>query len=74
MVIQNIETKKQYTMPRASWDALGKNQKLFKVIDERDEEEIKPQIIDNMAKPGTGSAVITNEEEKTNTKKTKKKN
>lgn len=54
MVIENLQTQKQYTMPRTSWDKLGKRQKLFKVINPKDEEEIKPQLINNKLKPDTG--------------------
>lgn len=73
MEIQNLETKVKYRMPRTSWEKLGKNQKLFKVLDETDEEEAKPQIIDNTVKPRTGDAVIIKgDDKKTNTKQTKK--
>lgn len=54
MVIQNIQTKVKYPMPRSSWDALGKNQRLFKVLVETDELEVPVQIIDNVLKPPTG--------------------
>lgn len=41
-------------MPRKSWDALGKNQRLFKIIDENDTAEEPVQTIDNTLKPSTG--------------------
>lgn len=71
MEIQNLETKVKYNMPRTSWEKLGKNQKLFKVLNETDEEEAKPQIIDNTVKPHTGNAAVVIKDEKN--KHTKKK-
>lgn len=71
MRIRNIETKKEYTLPRSEWDKMEKNQKLFKVIDESDEEEKKPQIIDNTMKPHTGNKDVIIKDEKN--KQTKKK-
>lgn len=62
MKIKNIQTKKEYTMPRLSWEQLGKNQKLFKVLDDSDEDQIPLQTIDNLAKPSTGN--ITHKQSK----------
>jgi hypothetical protein len=62
MRIQNIATKKEYTMTRESYEGLGKNKKLFRVLDETDTIE-EPQIIDNIAKPKTGEAKKDNKAE-----------
>lgn len=55
MRVQNIKTKVEYTMPRFDWLQLGKNQKIFKVLDDTDEDQVPLQIIDNITKPKTGN-------------------
>lgn len=68
MEIQNKQTKIKYKMPLESWEALGKNQKLFAITDNNDTEEVAHVIIENV-KPNTGNK---NNTQKTNTSKNKK--
>lgn len=72
MEIQNKETRVKYTMSRESWESLGKNKKLFNVLNESDDNMPKDQVIDNLVKPGTGEASKDNST-KTTTNKSRKK-
>lgn len=46
MIIQNIHNPKVINeITRKEWDALGKSQKVFKILDETDSKMIKEQII-----------------------------
>lgn len=52
-------------MSKENWDKVGKNQKLFKVIEDNDEPIVKDQVIDNAVgkvddKPKNGSKKDTN--------------
>lgn len=68
MKIKNLKTGIEYSMPKTSWEELGKSQKLFVVVDKTDEVEKPIQYIDNKAVPTTGNKL----DEKNTLNKSKK--
>lgn len=47
MKIQNIHTGKEMEISREAWKSLGKRQKVFKILDEKDSPAMKEQVIAN---------------------------
>lgn len=49
MIIQNIHNPKVVReISRKEWESLGKSQKVFKILDEKDSPAVKEQTIYNM--------------------------
>lgn len=52
MEVQQVHTKKKYTMTAQEWESLGKRQKLFNVISEN---EAPVNVVKNIVPIGKGS-------------------
>lgn len=55
MEVQQVHTKKKYTMSKQEWESLGKRQKLFNVLNETEVPPAQGTPVSNTLKPGTGS-------------------
>lgn len=75
MIIQNIKTKREYSVTQEEWNDIGRFKRNFKVIKADDGKEVAEQIIGNGI--GLKKNPMTNTEEektKTNTRKLQKQN
>jgi hypothetical protein len=74
MIIRNIQTKTEYPLSKAKWDSLGKQQKLFTIINADDNHQVAQKVVSNLTKDEKTPVVEQNNNSNKNEKPKKDKN